>query len=66
MKKRSPKKLQLTTETLRHLYPGETRHAKGGADQQCTSADSSGNGYTEEPSYCTPCTTDYTFFQAFC
>ena len=61
MKKRLPKKLQLTTETLRHLYSAQMRNVEGGADQQDT-----GSGYTQEASYCNPCTTAETLFPAYC
>jgi hypothetical protein len=66
MKKRLPKKLRLASETLRHLAPEKLRRVGGEADQQCGSINSSGGGYTEEFSYCFPCTSDYTLLQAYC
>ena len=60
MKKRQLKKLKLTSETLRQLNPDQVRHAEGGIDYQDT------GGNTEGLSYCNPCTTTYTLFQAQC
>lgn len=54
MRKRLPKKLHLTSETLRRLDPAGVRSAVGGQEYQCSpTEDNSSAGFSHGgPGYC--------------
>jgi hypothetical protein len=53
--KTSPRKLRLSTETLRKLLPAELEQAYGGITRRICSADQCGETATNVCSGCSPC-----------